>query len=106
MRSNLHLLGYISLGCWKDKSKSYGKDTYRAIPGFRGYIKVNGSYINGCHQKAQSLGNSIFALQNDRECWTSKEGEVTYNKYGKSKKCVLGHGAIHANSVYKIKGIQ
>ena len=85
--------GFRSLGCWKDSFD-------RAVPGFQGYLIVNGSYVLGCYEIAKSLGFDIFAVQFGGECYTSLEALKSYNKYGGSSDCESGSGGRLANDVY------
>ena len=36
----------------------------------------------GCYEKAKSLGYSVFAINNGKECYTSASAWTTYKKYG------------------------
>ena len=88
-----HDKGFRSLGCWKDSFD-------RAVPGFQGNLKVNGSYILGCYERTKSLGFDIFAVQFGGECYTSLGALKSYSKYGVSSDCVSGSGGRLANDVY------
>ena len=74
------------------------------------------SLLCECAQVAKEAGYKYFGLQFYGECW-SGPGELRYNKYGKSKKCIDGNfrskkctspngnrctGQEHANYVYQI----
>ena len=56
-----------------------------------------------CSTLARDMGYEYFAVQNQVECWTSKDIAKTYNKYGKSDNCVGGVGKEMANFVYRLQ---
>ena len=90
------VLEYFSLGCWKDKSD-------RAIKGGLNGPRVDDSNsVHACFERAQSLGYTVFALQDGNQCFTSKDAGKTYNKYGTATNCKNGKGGDWANAVYKI----
>ena len=81
------------MGCWKDSSQ-------RAIDEY--HAEVTG--IQGCYEKAKSLGYEIFAVQNGGQCFTSATAGDTYKKYGASTDCKDdGTGGSFCQEVYKIK---
>ena len=41
-----------------------------------------------------------FALQNGGYCYSGRDVELNYNKYGTSTACVNGMGGYYANDVY------
>lgn len=50
-----------------------------------------------CKQKAKSSGYRIFGAD-EKNCWSGKDAENTYNKYGGSKLCVFSNAnPAHAN---------
>ena len=49
------------------------------------------------------MGYEYFAVQNEVQCWTSKDIANTYSKYGKSDNCAGGVGKEMANFVYRIQ---
>ena len=82
---------FTSLGCWKDK-------TARAIDGFEGKLG-----IQGCFERANALGNVVFAVQHGGQCFTTATASLTYNKYGSSNGCSdAGTGGTWCQEVYKI----
>ena len=74
----------------------------RAIPENHGRLEREGNYVMGCFEKANSSGLMVFGVQNGGECWTSRDAENTYMKYGSSEVCSDGTGGKMANSVYMI----
>ncbi len=84
-----------SLGCWKDEMST------RAIDGYAGELGVQ-----GCFERAHSLGNNVFAVQYGGECYTTPTAEDTYKKYRPSEGCAAhGTGGSYAQEVYKIGNI-
>ena len=82
-----------SLGCWRDRQD-------RAIAG--GIRNGMGTLAN-CQTFAETSGWTVFAMQSDDECFTSINAKDTYQKYGKSEKCISnGLGGDLAQNVYKI----
>ncbi|KAL9955603.1 hypothetical protein ACROYT_G036947 [Oculina patagonica] len=49
-----------------------------------------------CKEKAEALGYKMFGAD-DKSCWSGKDAESTYNKYGESSGCTFskktGHGS-------------
>ena len=60
-----------SLGCWGESESD------RAISGDYGVLNMQ-----GCYDKAKSLGYSVFAMNNHSNCYTSPSAWITYKKYG------------------------
>jgi len=84
----------IEIGCFADKKA-------RAISG--GYVTfARDLVIQKCHEKAKRAGNSIFAVQNGVECFTSPTAGKSYGKYGRSTGCMDGRGGHWRMSVYRI----
>jgi len=98
-----HEVHYESLGCWGD---SYS----RAIGTLEGkHELLDGNYkdrenaLEKCGQAAESLGYTVFAVQNGGYCSAAADAESTYKKYGESSGCEDdGEGGGWANHVYKI----
>lgn len=44
-----------------------------------------------CAKKASAKGYTVIGLQFYGECWSGPDGEKTYDKYGKSNKCIDGN---------------
>ena len=81
-----------SLGCWHD--------TYdRAIDG-----GDRGQYtLANCQKFAETSGWTVFAMQNEKECFTAINARDTYQKHGKSEVCGEdGLGGGGAQNVYEI----
>ena len=82
-----------SLGCW------YESDSDRAISGDFGTLD-----LKGCYDKANSLGYSVFAINNGTKCYTSPIAWATYKKYGPAPSSSCNDS--HSNEVFKVlKGI-
>eukprot|EP00058_Branchiostoma_floridae_P010020 XP_002595508.1 hypothetical protein BRAFLDRAFT_69086 [Branchiostoma floridae] len=94
--------GYMSLGCWKDKSS-------RAIGQLEGKdSRLSGDYkrrddaLGKCYQVAKDRGFMVFGVQNGGQCFGSPIAGGTYRKYGPSSGCRGGEGGGWANDVYRI----
>ena len=84
-------LPFVSLDCWKDEEA-------RAIDGDEGFLG-----IEGCFERAKTLGNDVFAVQSGGECFTTATAGQTYNQYGPSNGCSkAGTGGTWCQEVYKI----
>ena len=81
------------MGCWKDKGT-------RAIAG--GIRLTSGHPIEDCYKFAKEKGYSVFAIQNEKECFTAEDAHETYEKYGKSTDCNNGKGGSWAQNVYLV----
>jgi C-type mannose receptor len=55
-----------------------------------------------CYKDAIRNDYHMFGLQNNGECWSGKDIELTYSKYGESGNCKDGLGGAWANDVYSI----
>ena len=57
--------------------------------------------VKGCYDRAKELNYTVFAIENEKSCYTSLTAENTYQKYGPSVK-----GCSHVtgiNEIYKIE---
>ena len=77
-----------SLGCWNES------DSDRAISGDFGTLD-----LKECYVKANSLGYSVFAINNGTKCYTSPIAWSTYKKYGPAPSSCNDS---HSNQVYKV----
>jgi len=99
----IFLLGYVSIGCYKDTRS-------RAIATLEGKDSIlDGSYthrvspIAKCAVAAMKRGYRMFAVQNGGQCFASATAPLTFSKYGKSTACGNGgEGGPWANDVYFI----
>jgi len=99
--SNPGPVSHKSLGCWGDK---YGIGK-RAITGATVlYPKSYATAVNQCAARAKRLGNKCFAVQNNKECYTSKKACSTYKRYGKTAGCINGRGKYgkYIQNVYQL----
>jgi hypothetical protein len=48
------------------------------------------------------MGNTVFAAQHNRQCFTGENAENTYKKHGIATNCQGGIGGSWASDVYKI----
>lgn len=96
-----HVPKFVAQGCFVEKSK--GAKLLK--------VKYASFYSNSdpkatvvyCSTLARDMSYEFFAVQNEVECWTSKDIAKTYNKYGKSENCVGGVGKVLANFVYRLQ---
>ena len=73
----------------------------RAISG--GKRKIDSSTpIESCYNFAKKNGYSVFAIQNNKECFTAADANETYTKYKGSNKCNDGKGGSWAQTVYYV----
>lgn len=86
-------LEYESVGCFHDKSN-------RAISG--GSVDYHTDLIKSCYLKAKREGNEYFAVQDQRQCFTSPSAGKTYSKYGTASGCANGKGGSWKSNVYRI----
>jgi len=85
---------YMHIGCFKDKRT-------RAISG--SFVVYDPSVVIGkCFERAKHYGNYYFAVQNNRECFTSRSAGQTYAIYGSTLGCSHGRGGSWKLDVYKI----
>ncbi|KAL9963373.1 hypothetical protein ACROYT_G026883 [Oculina patagonica] len=92
---------YVAQGCFVEKVKKEKllTDKYASF-----YSKSDPKVaVVYCSTLARDMGYEYFAVQNEVECWTSKNIAKTYNKYGKSENCVNGVGKKLANFVYRLQ---
>ena len=83
------MISVKSLGCWGES------DSDRAISGDYGTLDKE-----GCYDMANSLGYSVFAINNGSKCYTSPTAWSTYKKYGPmDSQC---NGSL-SNEVYQIQ---
>ena len=80
------------MGCWKD-------DPLRAIDG--GIRLSSDNPVDDCEKYAFENGFAVFAVQNAKDCFTSKNAPLTYQMYGPSELCEDGKGGPWALNVYK-----
>ena len=58
--------------------------------------------IEGCYNFAIEHGFSVFAVQNDNECFTAADAAETYQQYGRGSLCYNGKGAPYLQNVYHV----
>ena len=91
-------INYNSLGCWRDSGNRAIKPT---LPGYNPSQKIS---INECAERAAKAGYSVFGVQYGGECYSNKDAEKTYRKYGRANNCSKdGKGGTWSNSVYQLK---
>lgn len=98
------------VGCFKDKGNP------RALPvllkSFQKLINWHNAttsfmaVIRACAAMAQHQGFRYFGVQDYKECWSGKNGDLSYKRHGLSYNCDgLAHGVGKAwtNFVYRFK---
>ena len=84
------------LGCWADELHD------RAIAG--GIRSESNNPVEECRKYAENQGFSVFAVQDNKECFTAADAEKTYKKHGMSNVCYNGRGGFKAQNVYLVNG--
>jgi len=100
-----HKVRYESLGCWKDEMFRSITNLERLAndPDLKGDYKDREDAVDKCASAAERRGYPVFAVQDGGQCRSSFDADLTYNKYGKSNRCLIdGEGGRFANHVYKI----
>ena len=82
------------LGCWADELHE------RAIAG--GIRSESNNPVEECRKYAENQGFSVFAVQDNKECFTAADAEKTYKKHGESNVCYNGRGGFKAQNVYLV----
>ena len=82
------------LGCWADKQHD------RAIAG--GIRLESHNPVEECRKYAKNQGFSVFAVQENKECFAAANAEETYKKHGESNVCYNGRGGFFAQNVYLV----
>ena len=95
--------------CWKHLGCYNDVHTNRAISGGNRLPQHNDDYkndirdlVNDCYDYARSQGWTVFAPQNQNECYTSADAEKTYHKHGEVDGCNNGKGGFNALDAYEI----
>ncbi|XP_001626413.2 coadhesin isoform X2 [Nematostella vectensis] len=87
-------INYEHKGCFTDRSqRTMGELILRK--GAQDPIKACALAVRN-----SNAAYECFGLQNDGECWTSRDAAESYNKYGYSQNCKNGLGGGWANDVY------
>ena len=71
----------------------------RAISG-KVTIFLPNKLIQMCYNLAKSKSHKYFAVQSNKECFTTSN--PTYDKYGKTTGCSSGRGGGWKNDVYEV----
>ena len=80
--------------------------TAAAIPEHLGNENDASKVIESCFIRAWNKGFKVFAVRYGKECWSSKDANETYNKFGSANDCLGGIGGHYSNAVYQITGKQ
>ena len=92
------------LGCWGDEGNARAISGYNRLPPTSKYDDPTTDLIGDCYNYAKSLGWTVFAVQNQNECYTSADAHNTYDRYGlvDRVRCANGKGGFIVQDVYKI----
>ena len=89
------------VGCFKDRGRK-PRPLPEKIANLRRLIdwyNLNKT-ITECARRVNKRGLHYFGIQFYGECWSGENAERTYNKQGRSTRCLHGVGKGHANFVY------
>ena len=73
------------LGCWTDASE-------RAISGGKRHVDIKHDIVNGCMMFADDREWTVFAVQDQGQCFTAENVGGTYKKHGRANGCMHGRG--------------
>ena len=93
---------YEPVGCFNDRSDP------RVLPKMVKYYTVDetdlanslASIIQNCAAKVYQKGFWYFGVEYRHECWTGVNGSMTYNRYGRSDKCLMNYGVGGAWTIF------
>ena len=88
---------FTHLGCFRDRPR-------RAIAGRIYWFRPHEA-IQKCFELAKRLGNTVFSVQYNSQCFTHATAENTYARYGRATGCRNGRGGGWRNDVYKSKSL-
>ena len=85
---------YEPVGCFKDKRDP------RALPKLVKTYSVNetdltnslAAIIHACATEVYGNGFWYFGVEYRHQCWSGVNGNMTYNRYGRSDKCLSTYG--------------
>ena len=83
------------LGCWRDSNE-------RAISGRERSVGNNHGIVNGCMMFADDREWTVFAVQDQGQCFTAENAGDTYTKHGRADGCINGRGSVWMQDVYEI----
>ena len=99
------LFPYEPVGCFNDERDP------RALPELIKWYPVNetdlanslATILQKCATKVYYNGFWYFGVENRHECWSGVNGSLTYNRYGRSDKCLSNYsvGATWTIFVYR-----
>ena len=99
-----YILGYQTVGCFKDTSHHAIRTVEGTDPILDGPYETRKNAIVKCAVAAMRMGFRMFAVQNGGWCAASDTAPSTYYKYGTSSVCKSdGKGGPLANQVYAIR---
>ena len=94
------------VGCFKDKRRprafsNWIKRFKELFNGSRSNASIK-AIIHACAEiVSKEYGFRYFGIQHVHECWSGRNGGLTYKRYGKSDNCDYGVGMKWANFVYR-----
>lgn len=99
------LPAYEQVGCFKAQ-KGKKKAFKIKYMDFRKQFdsKDTNTTVERCLRVAIGKGFKYFAMRDNATCWSDKNADENYNKYGSSNECTDGVGLKNSIMVYRIKG--
>ena len=99
---------YEPVGCFKDRTDP------RALPILMNDYSVNetdlanslAAIIHACATKVYENGFWYFGVEYRRECWSGVNGNMTYNRYGPSHKCLSKYGVGSAWTIFVYRFVE
>ena len=69
---------------------------------YHGMIQINGSFIDGCYEQANTIGSEFFGLNEGGGCWTSRMYRMYEDRFQfhPASNCVSGIGGKNTIFVY------
>ena len=93
------------LGCWEDKGNSVSARAISGgnrLPPTSKYKDPSKDLVGDCYRYAKEQGWTVFAAQNQNECYTSADAHETYNRYKRVSRCENDKGGFNAMDVFRI----
>ena len=99
---------YEPVGCFKDKTDP------RALPMLVSEYSVNeadlanslAAIIHACAAKVYENGFRYFGVEYRRECWSGVNGSMTYNKHGRSDKCLWNYSVGYEWTIFVYRFVE
>ena len=78
------------------------------LPEYQGVLKLNGSFVKGCYERASQVDTQYFGIKEDGGCWTSKNvvddymNCYRYSRWREGYNCNSGIGGLGTIFVYEL----